>query len=176
MTDRTHGYADAIVALAQAEDALDVVDAELVTVARTVDGNRDLGERLSDTTIPVSQRLTFVEAEALQAAHPATRAALAMLIAADRILDLEPVSQQVSESAATLRERDLAEVYVATALDADQTDRLRRALEQATGKSLDVQVHVDESVVGGVRARVGDTVIDGSLATRLQDVRTRLRA
>lgn len=176
MTDRTHGYADAIVTLATAEDALDVVETELTTVARTVEGNAELHERLTDLQIPVSQRLKFVEAEVLQAAHPATRAALAMLIASDRILDLEPIAREVSESAATLRDRDLAEVYVAAPLDREQTDQLRRALEQATGKSLDVQVHVDESVIGGVRARVGDTVIDGSLATRLQDVRTRLNA
>lgn len=174
MNDRTSGYADAIVALGTAEDALDVVETELNTVARSIEGNRELRDRLSDLQIPVSQRLKFVEAEVLQAAHPGTRAALAMLIAADRILDVEPIAREVSEAAATLRDRDLAEVFVATPLDADQTEQLRRALEQATGKSLDLQVHVDETVIGGVRARVGDTVIDGSLATRLQDVRTRL--
>lgn len=176
MTDRTSGYADAIVALGTAEDALDVVETELTTVARTIEGNRELRDRLSDLQMPVAQRLKFVDAEVLQTAHPATRAALAMLIAADRILDVEPVAREVSEAAATMRDRDLAEVFVATPLDADQTEQLRRALEQATGKSLDLQVHVDETVIGGVRARVGDTVIDGSLASRLQDVRTRLNA
>lgn len=176
MPDRTSAYADAIVALASAEDALDVVETELSTLARTVEGNTELRDRLGDLQIPVAQRLKFVDAEVLQTAHPSTRAALAMLIAADRILDIDAIAHEVSESAATLRDRDLAEVVVAAPLDRDQTDQLRRALEQATGKSLDLQVVVDESVIGGVRARVGDTVIDGSIATRLQDVRTRLGA
>ncbi len=176
MADRTNGYAKAVVALANAEDALDTVEAELLTVGRTVEESRELRDRLTDLQIPVSQRLKFVESEVLQAAHPATRAALAMLIAADRIMDIQPIAQRVSESAAEARDKDLAEVWVATDLDASQQDQLRAALERTTGKSLDLKVHVDPSVVGGVRARVGDTVIDGSLAKRLDDVKTRIGA
>jgi F-type H+-transporting ATPase subunit delta len=176
MADRMSGYADAVAALARAEDALDVVEAELMTIARAVDGNAELRDRLADQQIPVTQRLKFVEADVLQAAHPATRAALAMLIAAGRSMDLPAIAQQVSQAAASGRDRDLAEVHVATALDDAQTDQLRQALERATGKSLELKVIVDPSVVGGVRARIGDTVIDGSLARRLQDVRARIGA
>lgn len=176
MPDRTSGYAQAVVALATAEDALDTVETELLTVARAVEDAADLREHLTDLQVPVSQRLRFVESEVLAAAHPATRAALAMLIAADRVLDLQPIAQQVSEAAAETRDRDLAEVWVATALDDRQRDELRQALERATGKSLDLRVHVDASVVGGVRAEIGDTVIDGSLARRLEDVKTRIGA
>ncbi|MBW3567135.1 MAG: amino acid adenylation domain-containing protein, partial [Proteobacteria bacterium] len=68
-----------------AEDALETVETELLTVARTIEGSTELRDRLTDLQIPVTQRLKFVEAEALTAAHPATRAALAMLIASDRI-------------------------------------------------------------------------------------------
>jgi F-type H+-transporting ATPase subunit delta len=176
MADRTSGYAQAVVALATAEDALDTVETELLTVARTIEGSTELRDRLTDLQIPVSQRLKFVEADALTAAHPATRAALAMLIAAERVLDLEPITRQVSESAAEARDRDLAEVWVATSLDDGQRAQLQQALERATGKSLDLRIHVDPSVVGGVRAQVGDTVIDGSLAKRLEDVKTRIGA
>lgn len=176
MADRTSGYAKAVVALATAEDALDTVETELTTVARSVEGSTDLRDHLTDLQVPVGQRLTFLETEVLTAAHPATRAALAMLIAADRVLDLQPIAQQVSEAAAELRDRDLAEVWVATPLDDAQRDQLRQALERATGKSLDLRVHVDESVLGGVRAQVGDTVIDGSIAARLDDVKTRIGA
>ncbi len=176
MADRTSGYARAVVALATAEDALDTVEAELQTVARTLEGSTELREHLTDVQVPVSQRLRFVESDVLTAAHPTTRAALAMLIAADRVLDLGPIAQSISETAAASRDRDLAEVWVAAEIDDAQRDRLREALERATGKTLDLRVHVDPTVVGGVRAQVGDTVIDGSLAQRLDDVKTRLGA
>lgn len=176
MPDRTSGYAQAVVALATAEDALDTVETELQTIARAIEASGELRDHLTDLQVPVAQRLRFVESDVLTTAHPATRAALAMLIASDRILDVEPIAQQVSASAAEARDRDLAEVWVATELDEAQRDRLRQALERATGKTLDLRVHVDESVVGGVRAQIGDTVIDGSLARRLDDVKTRIGA
>ena len=176
MADRTSGYARAVVALATAEDALETVETELQTVARTIEGSTELRDHLTDLQVPVAQRLGFVETDVLTAAHPTTRAALAMLIAADRVLDLSPIAQAVSESAAESRDRDLAEVWVATELDDAQRDRLRQALERSTGKNLDLRVHVDPTVVGGVRAQVGDTVIDGSLAQRLDEVKTRLGA
>lgn len=176
MADRTNGYAKAVVALATAEDALDTVDSELRTIARSVEGSTDLRDHLADRQVPVAQRLRFVESEVLTAAHPATRAALAMLIAADRVLDLDGIAQRVSETAAEARDRDLAEVWVATELDATQRDQLREALERATGKRLDLRVVVDPDVVGGVRAQIGDTVIDGSLARRLDEVKTRIGA
>jgi F-type H+-transporting ATPase subunit delta len=172
--ERTNGYAEAVVALASAEDALDAVESELLTVARAVDDNEPLRRQLTDIHLPVGRRLTFVESEVLTAAHPATRAALALIIAADRVRDLTAIAEQVTDRAAALRDEELAEVYVAVPLDDQRKRALKESLERATGRKLELKVYVDESVVGGVRAKIGDTVIDGSLANRLSDLRTRV--
>ncbi len=174
MSERTQAYAQAVVSLATAEGALDTVEDELLQIARAVDANNTLREKLTDQHLPVGQRLNFVESDVLKAAHPATRAALAMVIAAGRAGDLDAIATEVARSAAETRQRELAEVYVATPLDDAKKEQLRQALETATGKKLDLKVFVDESVVGGVRAKIGDTVIDGTLARRLADVRTRM--
>lgn len=174
MSDRTAGYARAVVAMAESDGVLDTVENELLQIARSVDANDELRQRLTDIHLPVDQRLKFVESDALQAAHQTTKGALAMIIAAGRAGDLGAIAQGVAEQAAAARERELAEVYVAVELDEKQLDKLQQALERATGKKLDMKVYVDEDVVGGVRARIGDTVIDGSIAKRLEDVRTRL--
>ncbi|MBW3658470.1 MAG: ATP synthase F1 subunit delta [Actinobacteria bacterium] len=174
MSERTQAYAQAIVALANGEGALDSVEDELLQIARVVDANNDLREKLVDIHLPIGQRLAFVESQALQAAHPATKAALAMVITAGRAGDLDAIATDVSRHAAEGRDRELAEVYVAAPIDDRRREQLREALERATGKKLDLKVFVDESVVGGVRAKVGDTVIDGSLARRLNEVRTRI--
>ncbi len=170
----TQGYAQAIVALATAEGALDAVEDELLTIARAVDGNDQLRETLTDRHLPVGQRLTFVDAEVLRAAHPATRASIAMLLAAERIGQVDAIATAVAERAAADRDEELAEVRVAVALDASRTAALKAALERATGRKLDVKVIVDDTVVGGVRARIGDTIIDGSLLRRLTDLRARV--
>lgn len=174
MSERTRGYADAIVAIASAEGALDSVEDELFVLARTVESNGELREKLSDIQIPVGTRLGFVESQALTSAHPATRSALAMIIAGGRITDLPAIATEVAAKAAATRDEDLAEVYVAVPLDESKKDALQRALEQSMGRRLDMHVFVDPSVVGGVRVKIGDTVIDGSLARRLDEVKTRL--
>jgi F-type H+-transporting ATPase subunit delta len=173
-TERTQSYARAVVELATGEGALDTVEDELLTVARAVDGNEQLRQRLTDMHLPIAQRLAFVESTVLEAAHPATRTALAMIITAQRAGDLSAIADQVANQAASARDEELAEVFVATPLDAAQERALKEALERATGKRLDVKIHVDESVVGGVRAKIGDTVIDGSLARRIGELRTRV--
>lgn len=174
MTDRTSSYADAIVALATAEGALEVVESELLTVARTIDASEDLRDRLTDIQLPVGQRLKFVDSDVLTAAHPTTRAALAMLIAADRAGDVSAIATRVAERAAEQRDSELAEVAVAVELDERQRQELKAALERATGKKLELRVHVDPTVLGGVRAKIGDIVIDGSIAKRLDDIRTKI--
>lgn len=176
MSDRTSGYADAIVALARAEGQLDAVRDELGQLGRALTDNPDLRDTLSDTTRPVGQRLAVLESAVLGAASGGTRAALAMVVAGGMAAELPDISTEVARSIATEQGRELAEVRVAVPLDADRTAALKSALEAATGRTLDLQVVVDPSVVGGVRAIVGDTIIDGSVAHRLDTVRTRIGA
>lgn len=173
-TERTGAYARAVIALAEGEDALDAVGNELRSIAEAVEGNDELRQHLTDIQLPVGQRLKFIESDVLQAAHPATRSALAMLIAAERAGELGAIADTVATQAAASRDREVAEVYVAEALDEPRQRALVEALERATGKRLDVQMRVDPSVVGGVRAKIGDTVIDGTVARRLQELRTRV--
>jgi F-type H+-transporting ATPase subunit delta len=76
--------------------------------------------------------------------------------------------------AAERRQAVVAEVRSAVSLDRDHRDRLAAALGKATGKRVELKVVVDPSVVGGVVARVGDQVIDGSVRRRLELARERL--
>lgn len=169
-----NSWGRALVALADAEGALDAVEGELLTVAGAIDGSRELADKLADPNVPVGARLTLIESQALVAAHPATRAVLAAVIAGGHAGSLGELAREVARAAAEARSRELAEVHVAVPLDESTREQLRAALEQATGKRLDLQVFIDPEVVGGVRAKIGDTVIDGSVAKRLSDAQTRM--
>lgn len=174
MSDRTTAYAAAILEIGRAEDSLDAVTGELQQLAQAVSDNEELRDTLSDPRVPVGRRLTLLESEVLAAASNGTRAAMAMLLAAGHGGDLTEVATDLARLSAEEAERELAEVTVAVPLSDERREALRRALEAATGRSLELQVTVDPDVVGGVRAVVGDTVFDGSLARRLVEVRTRL--
>ena len=72
------------------------------------------------------------------------------------------------------RRRAVAEVRSAVPLTADQVERLRDALNRATNKEVEIKVVVDPSVLGGVVARVGDVVIDGSVRHRLEQMKEQI--
>jgi F-type H+-transporting ATPase subunit delta len=72
------------------------------------------------------------------------------------------------------RKHEVAEVRAAVPLDEGVRDRLANALSHATGKQVEVNVVVDPNVLGGVVARIGDTVIDGSVRRRLDQLKERL--
>jgi F-type H+-transporting ATPase subunit delta len=167
-------YATAVRAVAEAEDALEAVGTELGAIAQAVASDAELQRALSERQVPLERRLRLLDAGVFATAHPATRAAVAMLVGAERIGLVDEVATALAEQAASERDRSLAEVRVATALSEAQVTALRAALEQKVGTALELRVVVDPSVVGGVRARIGDTVIDGSVARRIAQLRTRI--
>ena len=78
------------------------------------------------------------------------------------------------QRAAETKDAEVAEVRTAVALTSDQQDRLRAALANATGRNVTVKVVVDPAVLGGVVATIGDTVIDGTVRTHLEQLKSRL--
>lgn len=167
-------YATAVRAVAEAEGALDAVGTELGAIAEAVSGDAELQRVLSDRQLPLERRLRLLDAGVFATAHPATRSAVAMLVGAERVGLIDEVATALAEQAAAERDRSLAEVRVATPLSDAQLAALRTALERKVGTPLELRVVVDPSVVGGVRARIGDTVIDGSVARRIAQLRTRI--
>jgi F-type H+-transporting ATPase subunit delta len=79
-----------------------------------------------------------------------------------------------AQVAARRRQEFLATVRVATPLSAQQSQRLKRALQTAYGNAVHLNVVLDPSVIGGMSVQIGDELIDGTAASRLADVRRRL--
>jgi F-type H+-transporting ATPase subunit delta len=69
-----------------------------------------------------------------------------------------------------------AEVSTARALTEDQQDELRVRLEMTSGKKLRARYSVDSTLIGGVVARIGSTVYDGSVRGRLETLKSRMIA
>jgi F-type H+-transporting ATPase subunit delta len=172
---RVEGYAEALFDVARAEGLLDVVEGELYQVARVVEGNDDLRMTLSDAAIPPDRRQRIVE-DLLggKGAANVTRSLVSFVVAAGRGRDLPAIVDEFVHRAASERQHEVAEVRSAIPLDGEQQRRLAEALGRATGKQVEVKLVVDPSVIGGIVARVGDRVIDGSVRTRLQQLKNAL--
>jgi F-type H+-transporting ATPase subunit delta len=166
------GYAEAIFAVAKAEGGLDRVEDELYRFARAFESNAELGRRLSDEAIDLQTRTAIVQDLLGGKAHQSTVNAVSFVVQSGRARQLPQIADAVVAKASTARRRGVAEVRSAIPLDEDQTRRLAAALEQSSGQQVDVKVVVDPEVVGGLIVRMGDTVIDGTVARRLAEMRT----
>ncbi len=170
MSDSISTYADAVLSIARAEGDPNV-EGQLASFANALSDNDQLSSALADETVPVERRQQIVEDLLGGRASKATSAVVSMLIAAGRTSDIAAISKAVSEQGSSGRGREFAEVRSAVPLTEDQTQRLAAALKKSTGKDVEVNVVIDKSVVGGLVTQIGDTVIDGSVRSRLTKMR-----
>lgn len=170
MSDSTAGYADALLAVAQADGNLEVVKSELAEFARAVQGNDTLRSTLGDNLLPAAVRGQIVDDLFVNAAGN-TRALIGMIVTSGRGGQLVDIVDAFVEKAATGAGKKVATVRTAVPLTDDQHARLEQALKTQTGTDVELHVIVDPSVVGGAVTTIGDAVIDGSLRTRLNKMR-----
>jgi F-type H+-transporting ATPase subunit delta len=97
-----------------------------------------------------------------------------MVVAAGQAGDLMAIVERFVELAVSERSHELAEVRSAIPLNEDQTRRLAQALGNATGKTVEVKVVIDPTVLGGLVARVGDTIIDGTVRHKIDEMKEQL--
>jgi F-type H+-transporting ATPase subunit delta len=174
MTDRNDAYAAALLEIAKAEGNLDTVEDELFRVARTIESNEALRSTLTDQAIPVDRRQKIVEALLDGKASPVTTALVSFVVGAGRSRNLPEIIDRLVARAAEERREAVAEVRTAYPLDDDHRQKLADALSKATGKHVSLKVVVDPTVMGGVIATIGDTVIDGTIRHRLDQLRESL--
>ncbi len=173
--DRIDGYATALFEVARVEGSLDEVEDELFRFARTLEGNDELRTVLTDDAVPAERRRGVVDELLGNRASPVTTNLVALVVGAGRAKDLPAIIDRLVRRAAAAHDREVAEVRSAVPLDDDQRARLATALGQATGKEVEVKVIIDPSVLGGLVAQVGDTVIDGSVRNKLDQLRETIR-
>ncbi|MEY2959365.1 MAG: synthase subunit delta [Actinomycetota bacterium] len=171
---RIDGYARALFEVARAEGTLDEVEDELFRFARSFESSDELRTALTDELIPAAKRQAIVEDLLGGKATNTTTQLISMVVGAGRGRELPAIIDRLVRRAANSKHLEVAEVRTAVELTADQQDRLKAALANATGKSVTIKVIIDPSVLGGVVAAVGDTVIDGSVRTRIDQLKSRL--
>jgi F-type H+-transporting ATPase subunit delta len=172
--DRTLAYADALFAVARAEGTLAEVEEELFRFSQALESSDELREVLTDAHVPASRRQQIVEDLLGDKALPLTTALVSMIVGAGRAADLPAITRELVARTAAEANKEVAEVRSAVKLSAAQRKRLSEALNAATGKQVEVKEIVDPSILGGIVAQVGDTVIDGSVRNRLDQLKQAL--
>jgi len=168
-------YAKALFAIAQEEGRIDAVRGEIAGLAKLLEQNVELRDALFRPLHPVVQRKAVLADVAQRIGlSPTVRQALALLLDHGRMGQFFEVRAELERLAADAAGRLDAEVIAAADLAPDQLERLRRALSARTQRDVQLQVRIDPSILGGVVAKVGDLVFDGSLRTQLGQLRATL--
>ena len=171
---RIQGYARALFEIARAEGTLDEVEDELFRFARSYESSEELRAALTDDQVPTEKRQAIVEDLLGGKATSTTKQLVSMVVGSGRGRELPAIVDQLVQRAAGSKDLDVAEVRTAIALSDDQQARLKAALENATGKTISLKTVVDPSMLGGVVATIGDTVIDDTVRTRIDQLKGRL--
>ena len=170
------GYAQALLAVAEAEDELGTVENELFAFAKEVERDGRLREALTDPELPAENKRALVQELLGDRANPHTLTILGFLIEQGRARELGRIVEGLSDLAAERRKHVVAEVRSAVPITLVRRKKLAEALSKATDKNVEIKVVIDPSVIGGVLARVGDEVFDGTIRTRLNEARERLES
>lgn len=173
-SSRIEGYARALFEIAAAEGEIDRVADELFRVARVLESEHELRSALTDIALPAEGREKLLDEVLGEKVSQHSLNILKFMVGQGKARELVEIADELARLAEEEANREIAEVRTAVPLSDDQQSRLAEALGKATGKSVSVKVIVDPRVVGGVQARVGDVVIDGSVRHKLELLKERL--
>ena len=165
-------YAKAVIEIGQANNILDKMGADLRSLAKAMKDSAELQSVLTNPAIRRADRRRVIDG-LLQAigAQPLTKNLVYLLLDSERMSSVPSISREVDAMIEARSGRVTAEVTSAKPLEIAQLTEITVALEKLSGKKVTVTKHEDESLLGGVIAKLGDTVYDGSLRTQLRNLR-----
>lgn len=159
---------------AERDGQLDSVEDELFRLGRIVAGTHDLERLLGDPAGAVDGKVALVDTLIEGKVSPVTKTLVDQLVRHPRGLRVANGLGELADLAAKRRQRSVAHVRSAVALTAEQVDRLTATLTTIYSRPIALHVEVDASLAGGLQIKIGDEIIDGSIAGRLAALRRNL--
>lgn len=168
-------YARALLDVANKESDPERAEQELAAFVDLVRANPDLERALANPVVSAADKRAIVQ-QILERLTPTTPVGKLLLLLASRgrLALLPDLLDVYRERLMEYRNVLSAEVTTAAPLSPERAEQLQQRLANATGRTITMTTKVDASIIGGVVTRIGGTVYDGSVATRLAKVRDRL--
>ena len=139
-------------------------------------GHPDLHAALTSPAVPVPQKRAVVDAvlAKLPDVPDVVKRLVETMAAHDRLALLAPVAEQFEARVREEARVVTAEVVTAVPLSPDRQRAIAAALGRAVGREVEITPRTDPSIVGGVVARVGSMVFDGSITRQLEKLKAQL--
>lgn len=168
-------YADAFLSYAKDTIGFDKGIDELQGVKRIIRDNPDFGHFLESLDIADDEKDPVIDRILGEEFSAQTKSFLKLLLKKNRIGMFTDIAEYARINYAHGAEVD-GVLKVSYPLDTDVMERIKGALEKRLNKKLHLYVELDSTMLGGVRAHVGNIIIDGSVRKRLEDMKDKLLA
>ncbi len=176
MPDRSvaRRYAEAFVNSAEAAKRLEENLRDLQGIADIYTRSKELRRFLGSPEIAPEDKTQLTQRIWADSAHEETMALLKLLLKKDRVDHLPLLAEEAAAAAERHQGILRGEATTAHAISSAETERLAGAVGQVLGKKVILERRVDPELLGGVRVRIGSTLLDGSVRTLLEEVRRQL--
>ncbi|HVY11848.1 MAG TPA: F0F1 ATP synthase subunit delta [Mycobacteriales bacterium] len=165
---------DAALITAQTAGSLDAVEDELFRFERILDAEPTLRDALTNRNLPGEAKRELLHRLLDGKVNGVTSTLIERVVLEPRGRTIEAALRELSSLAAKRRQRLIAHVTSAVELTENEQRDLAAALSRTFGHELQLQVVVDPALIGGITVRVGDELIDASVARQLAEARRKL--
>ncbi|MBI5534393.1 MAG: ATP synthase F1 subunit delta [Deltaproteobacteria bacterium] len=168
-------YAHALLEIGVETNSLQPITEQMAELAKAYQTSAELRAVISNPLVSLADReAVLTDICAKMGVLPVVKNTLRMLVQRKRMAILPAMSRSLRKLADEHAKVVRAEVSSAKALSDDYVRRLQSEIEKLTGRKVLLERKVDPALIAGVVTRVGDLVIDGSLRTRLVDLKAQL--
>ena len=168
-------YAEAVFEAARDAGAVDDVARDLRTFSEAVAGSDDLGAALHDPKIDTRAKKGIV-ASIVDGAHPVVVNFLQVLLDRGRMSEFPQILEAFEHRLSVAEHRLEVQAITAVPLPDDLRARIVEQIQEKTGAAVDLTETVDPDIVGGLVLQVGESVVDGSVRHRIDELREALRS
>lgn len=166
-------YAEAMFDIARRQNSIERTQEDIQGIAQ-VFNHRTLLYLLREPKIPAQRKESALRRFLADKVQPVSLNLALLLVERGLVEAMPNIAREFDQLVLDYKNQAVAEVTTATKIDDAQMAQIKQALERRTGKTILLHPHVDPAILGGVVARVGDQVIDGSVRSRLGALRRQL--
>ncbi|MHB1253660.1 MAG: ATP synthase F1 subunit delta [Candidatus Humimicrobiaceae bacterium] len=174
--NKTDYYASAFLDIAEAENVLDGFEEEFRQLKDAVVNDLDLKKFLTDPSVETPEKIRFAFKIFGENSTNAIRAAMATIITMDIIESIEGIYNKFVLLVNKIKTQIMVEVVSAIKLDDKLMKEIKKSIDEKTKLDVRLKNVVDKNIIGGLLIKIGDKIIDLSVKSKINDLKTRLHS